>query len=71
MIPKIRSRWRHKRGNYYTVIQIANASIRDDPNFPIIVVYINDAGNVFAQPLNKFLSGSYKEVSDELCRDNR
>jgi len=65
-IPRIRSRWKHKKGNYYTVIQIANSSIKThDSDFPVIVVYMNDDGDVFARPLDKFLKGNYIEVRDE------
>ena len=65
-IPKIRSRWKHKKGNIYTVLQIANSSIKThDPDFPIMIIYMNDAGDVFARPIDKFLNGGYVEVQNE------
>lgn len=64
-IPKIRSRWKHFSGTVYTIIQIANTTIKEhDPDFPIMIVYINEKGNVFAQPIDRFLSGKYQEMRD-------
>ena len=65
-IPKIRSQWKHiKTGNTYTIIQVANTTIKEhDPDFPITVVYINDKGDVFARPIDRFLSGKYQEMRD-------
>ena len=41
-IPKIRSRWKHFSGTVYTVIQVANTTIKEhDPDFPIMIIYIN------------------------------
>ena len=64
-IPKIRSRWKHFSGTVYTVIQIANTTIKEnDPDFPIMVVYMNDKGDIFARPIDRFLSGKYQEMRD-------
>lgn len=64
-IPRIRSRWKHKKGTVYTIIQIANSSIKEhDPDFPVTIVYMNDKGDVFARPIDKFLSGKYQEIRD-------
>jgi len=65
-IPRIRSRWKHKKGTTYTILQIANSSIKThDPEFPITVIYMNDDGDVFARPISRFLNGNYTEVHDE------
>jgi hypothetical protein len=51
--PKIGSIWRHKNGNIYTVIAVANVAFRTR-DYPPTIVYIGGNGNTWARTLDNW-----------------
>lgn len=56
-IPKLETRWKHYKGNEYTVYDITNADADPGRNedHPISVSYRGDNGKRWSKPLDKFL----------------
>ncbi len=54
-VPKIGDRYKHRNGNMYTVIIIAN-EFSDRDEYPVTVVYQGDNGKVWAKPWHNFIS---------------
>jgi hypothetical protein len=52
-IPEISSKWKHKNGTTYEVVLVANI-LATKADYPIIVNYKNDAGEVWARTLEKW-----------------
>ena len=56
-IPEIGSLWRHKNGQSYFVIIIANKNASDDKKdeYPVTVVYKRDSdGTAWSRPLSRW-----------------
>ena len=46
------SRWRHRNGNAYTVLMLANEHTDRPEKYPVTVVYQGDNGRVWSRPLS-------------------
>lgn len=55
-IPKDCSHWRHRNGNDYWVVLIANRDSTRPDEFPITVVYRGSNQRIWAKPLDDFLT---------------
>ena len=55
-VPEIYSRWKHENGNEYNVILIANENAPACSEYPIVVIYRGDNGNVWAKNIDNFNS---------------
>ena len=63
-LPKPKSLWRHKNGNYYEVLLIANLYSERLEEYPITVVYIGVInGKIWSRPLDRW-HGSMTEVEE-------
>ena len=51
LVPEPDTHWVHRNGNVYEVLHIANHA-SDRPEYPKLVVYQGDNGNVWARPLS-------------------
>lgn len=64
MIPKTGSKYRHRNGNLYEVLMIANAN-SDRAEYPITVVYRGNNGNIWAKTLADFNEKMTLEVNQK------
>lgn len=44
--------WRHRNGNRYTVVVLANTHTEDPDRYPVTVVYRGENGRMWARPLS-------------------
>jgi len=51
------SMWRHRNGNDYVVIAVANLHADDPERYPKLVVYADEEERLWAKPVARFLSG--------------
>lgn len=61
IIPKLKSKWRHKNGIKYKVIAIANEL--DTENYPLTVIYKGKNGKIWSRPLNDWYR-SFTKIKD-------
>lgn len=54
MIPVKGTKYKHRNGNIYEVLLIANEN-SDRAEYPITVVYVGANGNIWAKSLDNFL----------------
>lgn len=47
-----KSRWKHRNGNVYTVLFIANHASENEERYPKTVVYQGENGNIWSRPLS-------------------
>lgn len=63
-IPDVGSEWRHKNGNEYFVICIANSETEKPDEYPVTVVYKGIvSGPIWARPLSRWY-GSMTEITE-------
>lgn len=51
-MPVIKSWWKHRNGNNYQVIMIANAFTDNEEKYPVTIIYKGLNGRVWSRPLS-------------------
>lgn len=60
-IPKVGSKWRHKRGAVYRITHILNLHTEDYVKFPVTIAYRDDGGRHWCRPASQWF-GSFTEI---------
>lgn len=63
-LPKVWERYRHTDGSEYTVELVANVGSQQ-ADFPATVVYRDDDGRAWSEPLGRFLADMTRVAEDE------